>query len=29
MTGMALFIVGLVLQMASRRPGGPGIPERR
>jgi hypothetical protein len=29
MAGMALFIVGLVMQMASRRPGGPGIPERR
>ncbi|MET7776124.1 MULTISPECIES: hypothetical protein [Streptomyces] len=29
MTGMALFIVGLVMQMRSRRPGRPGIPERR
>lgn len=29
MTGMALFITGLVLQMASRRPGRPGIAARR
>ncbi|MEU2866722.1 hypothetical protein ACIQWL_42405 [Streptomyces mirabilis] len=29
MTGIALFIAGMVLQMAARRPGGPGIPERR
>ncbi|MEN1887711.1 hypothetical protein [Streptomyces mirabilis] len=29
MIGMALFIAGMVLQMASRRPGGPDIPEHR